>query len=97
MEKPLEEMQKDHILPIFDIELAAPIPPHALGKLQGLAGVMDIRNAENNLSIYVKDTALLSKQLMAFFAGEEIPVLSFGLRKHTLEDIFMKEAVSHEA
>ena len=97
MEKPLEEMQKDHILPIFDIELASPIPPHALGKLQGLAGVMDIRNAENNLSIYVKDTALLSKQLMAFFAGEEIPVLSFGLHKHTLEDIFMKEAVSHEA
>jgi len=97
MEKPLEEMKKDHILPIFDIELIAPIAPHALGKLQGLAGVMDIRCAENNLSIYVKDTALLSKQLMAFFAGEEIPVLSFGLRKHTLEDIFMKEAVSHEA
>ena len=97
MEKPLDEMQKDHILPIFDIELTSPLKAQALDNLLGLAGVKDVKIAENNLSVYVMDTALLSKRLMAFFAGEDVPVLSFGLRKHTLEDIFMKEAASHEA
>ncbi len=97
MEKPLEEMQREHILPIFDIELTSPIQAAAAEKLRELSGVQDVKVKENNLSIYVKDTALLSKRLMAFFAGEEISVLSFGLRKHTLEDIFMKEAVGREA
>ena len=97
MEKPLEEMQKEHILPIFDVELISPIQRPAAEKLKSLAGVKDVKVKDNSLFIYVNDTALLSRRLMAFFAGEEISVLSFGLRKHTLEDIFMKEAVSREA
>lgn len=91
VEKPLHDIQKDHILPIYDIEPSIPLSSEAVSRLQALRGVTDVRVKDDLVTVTARDADDLSKQLMGFFAAKDIPVKSLTLHKHTLEDIFLKE------
>ncbi len=97
MEKPLAEIQSDHILPIYDIEPSFPLDGEILKKLRALPGVTDVQNKEGILSVTARDADEMSKRLMGFFAGENLPVRSLTLHRHALEDIFMQEVNGHGA
>ncbi len=97
VEKPLHQLKRDHILPIYDIEPALPIKEDALQRLRALPCVTDIQCKDDYLSVTARDADEMSKQLMAFLADAGIPVKSLALHSHTLEDIFMKEVNGHDA
>jgi ABC-2 type transport system ATP-binding protein len=91
VEKPLHEIQRDHILPIYDIEPSFPLNGDAISRLRSLPGVTDVHVKDEFVTVTARDADDLSKQLMGFFAAGNIPVKSLTLHKHTLEDIFLKE------
>jgi ABC-2 type transport system ATP-binding protein len=91
VEKPLHEIQRDHILPIYDIEPSFPLNGDAISRLRSLHGVTDVHVKDEFVTVTARDADDLSKQLMGFFAAGDIPVKSLTLHKHTLEDIFLKE------
>ncbi len=91
VEKPLLQIQRDHILPIYDIEPSFPLSVEAVKRLRQLPGITDIQIKDELITVTARDAEVLSKQLMGFFAAEDVPVKSFSLHKHTLEDIFLKE------
>ncbi len=90
-EKPLHDIQRDHILPVYDIEPTFPLNGEVIKKLRALHGVTDVRVKDDLVTVTARDADALSKQLMGFFAAGDIPVKTLTLHKHTLEDIFLKE------
>lgn len=97
MEKPLEAMTREHILPIFDVETAIAPSTEMVERLKAVHGVTQVQARPSGLSVTVKEPDIISPVLMGFLAGENLPVTSFALRKPTLEDIFIKEANGHAA
>jgi ABC-2 type transport system ATP-binding protein len=97
VEKPLHDIQRDHILPIYDIEPSFTLNGETVKRLQALHGVTDVRVKDELITVTARDADALSKQLMGFFAAENVPVKSLTLHKHTLEDIFLKEVNGHDA
>ena len=91
VEKPLQQIQRDHILPVYDIEPSFPLNGEKAKRLRALHGITDVQIKEGLVTVTARDADVLSKQLMSFFAAEDIPVKSLTLHKHTLEDIFLKE------
>jgi ABC-2 type transport system ATP-binding protein len=96
VEKPLHDIQRDHILPIYDIEPSFPLHGETIKGLKALQGVKDVQVKDDLVTVTAKDADELSKQLMGFLAAGNIPVKSLTLHKHTLEDIFLKEVNSLE-
>lgn len=91
VEKPLHDIQRDHILPIYDIEPSIPLSGETVKGLRALPGVNDVQVKDDLVTVTARDADELSKQLMGFFAAGNVPVKSLTLHKHTLEDIFLKE------
>lgn len=90
LEKPLEALLKQNLSPVFDIELGHhdDMLASSVATLEGISGaVMD----GTRLTVTVKDAEQDSRKLLAFLAAQSNPVLSFNLRKKSLEDIFIKE------
>ena len=97
VEKPLSQIQRDHILPIYDVEPSTPLSAEAEKRLRTMAGVTDVKVNDGLVTVTAREADALSKQLMGFFAGENIPVRTLTLHKHTLEDIFLKEVNGQDA
>ncbi len=91
MEKPLAELQKDSIKPIYDVSLQSPLDWQQLEKLKRVDSVKDVMIKNDILSVTVEDVCYGSKSLMRFLFENDIPVPSFALRKNNLEDIFIQE------
>lgn len=91
LEKPLKELLSENITPVYDIVLKGPAGELAqkAGALEGVAGV----SADGaKLSVTVEDADASFKTLLPFLARQGAEVLSFSLRKRSLEDIFIREA-----
>lgn len=91
LEKPLIEIQKENIVPIYDVVLGQPANQTLIDQLQKISGVSAIKPKHNTLSISVDDADAMSKQLLRFFLEKEVLIRSFLLRQNNLEDIFIQE------
>jgi ABC-2 type transport system ATP-binding protein len=91
MQRPLAEIQKDLIVPVYDIILEWPPEQSLMEALRGLDSVKHVAANGNSLSVTTRDEKRFSVDLMEFFASRRIPVNSFSLRKNDLEDIFIQE------
>ncbi len=96
LEKPLGELLHENLSPAFDIELKNADSKLAEG-LKELDCVTDAADEHNKLSVTVSDADAGSKALLKFFSDKNVPVLSFSLRKNSLEDIFIREANNNDA
>ncbi len=90
MEKPLEELQRNHIRSVFDITLVTPYNPDVITKIRGLDGVIEVTSTGNTLSVMAVEEIQVSKSLMRFFADNDIAVRVLALRKNNLEELFIQ-------
>jgi ABC-2 type transport system ATP-binding protein len=91
MEKPLDVILKENILPIYDVTLQMPIDPATLDMLKQVAGVTDVTAHNDRLSIATADADSASTHLMRFFSEHDLALRSFSLRENDLENIFIQE------
>ncbi len=91
MEKPLAEIQRDNIIPIYDITLQASWEKEILENLQQVEGVKSIDIKGNTLSVTTTEDSTISTRLMRFLTDNNLEVSVFMRRKNDLEDIFIKE------
>lgn len=91
MEKPLEQLQRDNIRPVFEITLAEPGDPDLITKLRGLDVVKEAAFAGTKFMVVTADETESSKSLLRFFADNGIAVRALTLRKNDLEALFIQE------
>ncbi len=91
MEKPLAEIQRVNIIPIYDITLQSSWEKETLEKLQLVEGVKSIDIKGNTLSVTTAEDSTISTRLMRFLTDHNLEVSVFMRRKNDLEDIFIKE------
>jgi ABC-2 type transport system ATP-binding protein len=89
IEKPLEELQKNHIRSVFDITLDVPYNPDMITKIRELNGVIEITSNGCQLSVTTSEGASVSKALMRFFVEYDITIHMMALRKNNLEELFL--------
>ena len=106
LEKPMKEIQQAYLMPVFDIELAAPATPELVMAIRQDQEVLSVdipepadisRIGSGYLVVAVKDAPRASITLMRLLAEHQAPILAFSQRNHTLEDIFIQEVNGHEA
>lgn len=91
MEKPLFQLQRDNIRPIFEITPAIPWEPDTISKLSQLDVVLEVTIEGNSLHVMTVDESESSKKLLRFFADRNTPLRSLSLRKNSLEELFLQE------
>ena len=89
MEKPLTQILKDNIVPIYDVALAEAVNVQLMEEIEKIDGVLAAEAHGEKLSVTLKGAD--SKRLVRFLADHELPVRELVLRKRDLEDIFIKE------
>ncbi len=87
----LDIIQKENILPIFDIETENAISKENADKLEKLDCVKSIQIFDNRIQVLTKGSGDCGKQLYGYFSAIDTNVISFSLRKNDLEDIFLEE------
>jgi ABC-2 type transport system ATP-binding protein len=85
----LSRLYKTYIQPIFDVEFED-IPPGKIEQLKNIDWVDNIKMDGQRVSFYVKDIDFAKKEILKEIAKLNTAVLSYRLRKSTLEDIFMR-------
>lgn len=91
MEKPLAKIQKDNIVPIYDVVLSKHCDQALIDHIKTIDGVTSVKAKKTKLSVTVKDVNTGSKEMMAFLSAQDVLVRSFTLRQNNLEDIFIAE------
>lgn len=86
----LENLQKRYIRPVFCVEFES-IPDKLEEKLSQFPYIrkIDIDNYEK-VSIYVNNVEIAKRELIKVLAQIDKPILSFYLKKPSLEDIFIR-------
>jgi ABC-2 type transport system ATP-binding protein len=89
--KELEELKKEYIQPIFDIEFEKD-PSAQVDTLIKTGWIENVRASGRMLSIYPKDIKTARKNMLGLIneIKEDNEVLSYYIRKSTLEDIFIR-------
>lgn len=90
-EKPLGEIVKENIVPIYDVDLTTPVGEELGEKLKEISGVKTVEACSDTLAVTVTDADADAVRLMRFFAENQRAVRSLTLRKNDLEDIFIQE------
>ncbi|AEM73752.1 ABC transporter ATP-binding protein [Caldicellulosiruptor acetigenus] len=86
----LENLQKRYIQPIFCVEFES-IPDKLEEKLSQFSYIRKIYiDNFGKVSIYVNNVEIAKKELIKVLAQIDKPILSFYLKKPSLEDIFIK-------
>lgn len=91
-EKPLAQLQKQNLVPLYDIVLEETISPDLVQELNGSEGVRAVEINDATLCVTVTDAKKDATRLMRFFADRDMAVRSFARRKNNLEDLFIQEA-----
>ena len=88
-EKPLAQLQKECVQPMFDIVTVSAVRPGLLELLEQLPGVVSLTNSEKTLTIKAVDNAV-SVSVMRFLAEHEIVIDTFSRHRARLEDLFLQ-------
>lgn len=92
LEKPLGDIQKENIVPIYDITLQAPNSQAMISRIKDIAGVLDvIKTNGSTISVTTSDDPTVSTRLIRFISDNNLVIEAFARRKNTLEDIFIQE------
>ncbi len=85
----LSQLYKTYIQPIFDIEFEED-PRSEINLLKKLKWIENIKENGHRISIYVKDIDYAKKEILKEISKLNTNVVSYEIRKSTLEDIFMR-------
>lgn len=96
VEKPLEELFMENVKSIYDIVLDKAYGRELACSLEKLPGTLEVKEEKEKVSVSVKDPESSGKELMSFFASQDVSVKSFSLRRASLEDIFLEEVKKGE-
>ena len=92
MEKPLTDMLRHNVTPIFQLELAKPIQEEITRKLLSSEAVIDIKqHTSDQLEITVSEETEGSKAIITWAAAQQLAVHTMAIKKQNLEDLFIKE------
>lgn len=91
LEKPLAILMKENMMPILDITLKSVCDQLFIKELEQIEGVIKVDSHNNMISVWVKDTELLSSKILNFITTKNIVINSFSVRSKKLEDIFLEE------
>ena len=89
MEKPLAAILSDVPAFVFEITLPSACSPETENQVRSIPGVIEVVRRERDLAVTVADAHAGSINLMGFFAEKSIAVEALGMRKNSLEDIFI--------
>lgn len=93
--KSLSELHKTYIQPIFDIEFEED-PKDRINLLKKLKWIESVKENGHKISLYVKDIDYAKKEILKELSKFNTNVISYQIRKSTLEDIFMKMVSKNE-
>lgn len=85
----LSQLYKSYIQPIFDIEFEED-PAGKIDLLKKPEWVENIKENGRKISIYVKDMDFAKKEIIKELSKLNTGIVSYQVRKSTLEDIFMR-------
>lgn len=85
----LEEIRSQYIEPVYDIEFEQG-PLLIKKELLKYEWIGSVKATGNRISVYVKNIDIAKSNLLKVLSQYENPVVSYELRKSTLEDIFLK-------
>jgi len=85
----LSQLYKTYIQPIFDVEFEEE-PEGKIDLLKKLKWVENIKENGRKISIYIKDMDYAKKEILKELSKLNTSVVSYQIRKSTLEDIFMR-------
>ena len=85
----LSQLYKSYIQPIFDVEFEEE-PEGKTDLLKKLKWVENIKENGRKISIYVKDMDYGKKEILKELSKLNTSIVSYQIRKSTLEDIFMR-------
>jgi len=91
----LSQLYKTYIQPIFDIEFEDN-PLNKIESLKNLRWVDNIKINKHKVSIYVKDIDYAKSEILKEIAKLNTNIISYQIRKSTLEDIFMRIVSNNE-
>ncbi len=91
----LSKLYKKYIQPVFDIEFEG-IPKAEAGILRKLDWVEDIVENGKKISLQVEDIKHAGKEILAELSKLDMNIVSYQIRKRTLEDIFIGMVNSRE-
>lgn len=85
----LEKIKERYIQPIYDIEFDG--NAKNIGeKLKNYDFIEKVLYKYNKLNVYVTNVDIAKRELLKIIASFNLPVISFNMRKSTLEDIFIR-------
>ena len=87
--KSLSDLHKTYIQPIFDIEFEED-PKDGINLLKKLKWIESVKENGHKISLYVKDIDYAKKEILKELSKFNTNVISYQIRKSTLEDIFMR-------
>ena len=93
--KNLSELYETYIQPIFDIEFEKDAKDE-INLLKKLNWVESIKADRERISLYVKDIDYAKRQILKELSKLNTNVVSYQIRKSTLEDIFIKMVNKNE-
>ncbi len=92
MEKPLKNLMAEHTTATYDLETPQTyITSDILDRLSELPGVLHVDTAGDRISVSVNNPKEDEKTLLSYLATANVQILSFALRRTSLEDIFLQE------
>ncbi len=91
----LSSLHKTYIQPIFDIEFEDD-PKDRIEPLKKLDWVENIKIDRHRASIYVKDINTAKREVLKEISNLNTGIISYQVRKSTLEDIFMRMVGKNE-
>lgn len=90
IEDNIDSLMKEYVLPVYDIEFYQEPTKENLEQIEALTFVDKISINKENVSIFIKDNNGNKVKLFKEVSEMNLPVISYNLRKSSLEEIFMK-------
>ena len=92
MEKPLATMISENIKSLYDVVIPGnDINEELIIKIKKLPGILNVETVGETISVSVDLPEREGRTLLKFLAESGLNVLSFSMRRATLEDIYLKE------
>jgi ABC-2 type transport system ATP-binding protein len=86
----LETLKSEYLQPIYDIEFEENCNSD-IEQLKNIKWIENVKCNRNKLSVYVKNIDTAKHDLLSEIIKFNNPVISYNIRKSTLEDIFIRQ------
>lgn len=97
VEKSLGTLLEENVKSIYDVALLGQIDEKLIQDASALPGVINIEAQGDKIAITVESRETTGKALLTYLGSTNVIVQSFGLRRASLEDIFLEEVSKGES